>query len=93
MATSNINIRIDPALKHDAETLFEDLGLTMSSAISMFLRSAVNCNGIPFEIKRPMPNAETIRALAEYDAMKNHPETYKRYDSAEEAFAEVLADA
>ena len=40
MATTNINIRVDELLKKDAEALFNDLGLSMSSAITMFLKSA-----------------------------------------------------
>ncbi len=93
MATTNINVRVDSALKQEAEDLFNDLGLSMSSAINMFLRSAINHNGIPFEIKRPMPNAETRAALDEYVEMKNNPNKYKRYESFDEILEEVLADA
>ena len=67
MATTNINVRVDSALKQEAEALFCDLGLNMSSAINMFLRSAINNNGIPFEVKRPTPNAETRETLDEID--------------------------
>lgn len=93
MATTNINVRVDSALKQEAEDLFNDLGLSMSSAINMFLRSAINHNGIPFEIKRPTPNAETRAALDEYVEMKNNPNKYKRYESFDEILEEVLADA
>lgn len=81
MATTNINVRVDANLKQSAESLFADLGLNMSTAITMFLKSAVNHDGIPFEVKRMSPNAETKAALVEYDQMKLHPENYKRYDS------------
>ena len=72
MATTNINVRVDANLKQSAESLFADLGLNMSTAITMFLKSAVNHDGIPFEVKRISPNAETKAALAEYDQMKLH---------------------
>ena len=52
MATTNLNIRIDEDLKKNAERLFADLGLNMSSAITIFLKSSVDYNGIPFEIKK-----------------------------------------
>ena len=52
MATTNLNIRVDEDLKKNAERLFADLGLNMSSAITIFLKSAVDYNGIPFEIKK-----------------------------------------
>lgn len=65
MATTNINIRVDSELKRQAESLFSDLGLSMSSAITMFLKVAVMRNGIPFDVKRCAPNASTIAAMHE----------------------------
>lgn len=47
MATTNINVRVDSKLKADAETLFSDLGMNMSTAIIIFLKTAVRQNGIP----------------------------------------------
>ena len=61
MPTTNINVRVDKDLKESAEALFDDLGLNMSSAITMFLKSAVNHDGIPFEVKRNSPNAFSNR--------------------------------
>lgn len=52
MATTNLNIRIDENLKKQAEILFSDLGLNMSSAITVFLKSAVDYHGIPFEVRK-----------------------------------------
>lgn len=93
MATTNINVRVDSGLKQEAEALFNDLGLNMSSAINMFLRSAINCDGIPFEIKRSTPNAETKAALDEYEEMKKNPGQYRRYKSFDEVLDEVCTDA
>ena len=88
MATMNINVRVDAALKKDAEKLFNELGLNMSSAITMFLKSAVSYEGIPFEIKRIRPNVETKAALDEYLDMKDKTK-YRRYES----FDDVIGDA
>lgn len=93
MATTNINVRVDSALKQEAEALFNDLGLNMSSAINMFLRSAINYDGIPFEVRRPAPSVETQAALDEYEEMKKNPGNYKRYESFDEVLDEVFADA
>jgi DNA-damage-inducible protein J len=93
MATTNINVRVDSDLKQSAEALFADLGLTMSSAVTMFLKSAVSHDGIPFEVKRMTPNAETRAALAEYSEMKTNPGQYKRYSSFDELMDEILTDA
>ena len=93
MATANINIRVDSNLKAKAETLFSDLGMNMSTAITIFLKSAISHDGLPFEVKRVVPNAETRAALSEYTEMKKNPNAYKRYDSFDDALNEILADA
>ena len=85
MATTNINVRVDSALKQEAEALFNDLGLSMCSAVMH--------DGIPFEVKRQTPNAETKAALDEYEEMKKHPDRYKRYESFDEVLDEVLGNA
>lgn len=54
MATTNIQIRVDKALKASAEQLFSDIGLDMPSAIRLFLKQAVIKNGIPFSIERDL---------------------------------------
>ena len=66
-----------------------NINVRVDSAITMFLPSAINHDDIPFEVKRPVPNAETRAALDEYEEMKKNPGNYKRYES----FDEVLADA
>ncbi len=47
---SQINIRMDDNLKKQADELFNELGLNMSTAITMFIRQAVRQKGIPFEV-------------------------------------------
>lgn len=93
LPTANINVRVDSELKQSAEALFSDLGLSMTSAITLFLRSAVRHDGIPFDVRRSTPNAETRAALAEYEEMKKNPNAYKRYKNFDEALDEVLGDA
>ncbi len=61
--TTNINIKTDSALKLQAEKLFSELGLNMSTALNIFLRQAVRENRIPFEITKNTPNAETVKAM------------------------------
>ena len=43
-------LRIDENLKKDCETVFDDLGLNMTSAITLFLRQVVRQRGIPFAV-------------------------------------------
>lgn len=45
------NIRIDPELKGNANAVFEELGITLSTAVNMFLKAVVREGGMPFDIK------------------------------------------
>ena len=64
MATTNLNIRTDKDIKDQAEAIFNELGLNMTTAINMFLRTAIREHGIPFELKLDVPN-ETTAAESE----------------------------
>lgn len=73
---TTINVRIDEDLKKQASELFAELGLDMSTAINIFLRKAVMYDGLPFDIRRETPNAETIAAMSELEEAKK---SYPRY--------------
>jgi len=47
---AQINIRMDDALKESADELFDELGLNMTTAFTMFVKTAVRRRGIPFEV-------------------------------------------
>ncbi len=49
--TANINMRIDPEFKKKVEKMFNELGLTTTEAINIFLHQAVIQGGLPFEVK------------------------------------------
>ena len=51
MAQTNLTIRIDEEIKHEAEVLFNRIGLNMSAAINVFFRQAIREQSIPFELK------------------------------------------
>lgn len=50
MATTSITIRIDENLKKQAETLFDEMGLNMTTAFIIFTKAVVRQHKIPFEI-------------------------------------------
>ena len=61
---TNLNIRVDDALKSQAEMVLADLGMNMSTAVNVFLRQVVRCNGIPFALQAdPFYSAENQRRL------------------------------
>lgn len=65
MAATNLNIRTDKAIKEQAEQSFNELGLNMTTAINLFLRTAIREHGIPFELKLDVPNDTTAAAIEE----------------------------
>lgn len=73
---SNITIRVDDELKQQAETLFDDLGLNMTTAMNVFLRQAVLHRGIPFDISLNIPNSETIAAINNVNNNRNISKTF-----------------
>lgn len=65
MATTNLNIRTDKEIKDQADRIFFELGLNMTTAINMFLRTTIRENGIPFSLKLDVPNEITAAAIEE----------------------------
>ena len=65
MAATNLNIRTDKAIKEQAEQIFNELGLNMTTAINLFLRTAIREHGIPFDLKLEAPNDTTAAAIEE----------------------------
>ena len=65
MATTNLNIRTEKAIKDQAESIFNELGINMTTAVNMFLRTAIREHGIPFELKLDVPNDSTVAAIEE----------------------------
>lgn len=51
--TSNVFARVEPEVKEQAEMVLNQLGISMSNAVGMFLRQVVIQRGIPFEMKLP----------------------------------------
>ena len=90
MAQTNVNIRIDETLKQEFDRLCQDLGLTMTTAFTVFAKTAVRRRGIPFEIAMDIPNAETIAAIEEVQAMKKNPSLGKAYMDADVMMKELL---
>ena len=86
--TTNLTIRIDKELKEQAEQLFSELGMNMTTAFTVFIRQAIRERKIPFEISLNSPNSETIAAMEEANRISRDPSA-KRYSSFEELIAEV----
>ena len=53
--TTAYSVRLDPDLKEEAIELFSQLGLTLSSAVNVFLRQSLREQGIPFIVTMDNP--------------------------------------
>lgn len=80
MAT--INIRIEDGLKKESEAILNEIGLGMTSALTIFLKAVVRNNGIPFSLE--IPNKETLKAFKEVDDIASGKKKTKKYRSADD---------
>ncbi len=63
MKNVNVTLRVDEELKKQADTLFDELGLSLSTAFNIFLRQSVREQQIPFKVCKNVPNAKTLAAM------------------------------
>ena len=90
--TDTLNIRIEPELKKEAEKTLNDLGMNVADAVTVFLKQVVLTESIPFEIKKPKYNKETIEAIREALEMIKSPEKYKSFDTVDELMEELNSE-
>ena len=88
--SANINIRMDPELKAQADALFGELGISLSPAFNIFVRQSLREGGIPFEISLNQPNKETVAAMLEAERIAKDP-SVKGYNDLDELFADLKA--
>ena len=91
--TANVFARVEPELKEDSESILNQLGIPMSSAIGLFLRQVVIHRGLPFDVK--LPSKKPV-ALASLSAKELDEELEKGYKDMKEGrtrpVSEVFAD-
>lgn len=89
---ANVNIRIDQDIKKKAETIFKGLGLTPTTAITMFYIQTIRNNGIPFVLKLETPNEETLEAIKEVEEMEKDPSKTRIFSSVDELMEDLNND-
>ncbi len=80
MAT--INIRVDEDLKRKSEKIFDQLGLGMTAAMTIYLKAVVRSNSIPFSLE--IPNKETLKAFKEVKNISSKKVKTKKYSNVKE---------
>ena len=90
--SSNVTIRMDSDVKRECEGIYGALGVSLSTAINVFLRKSIREGGFPFDVRLDdRPNRETRAALLEADRIAKDPAA-KRYHSTKELFADLERD-
>ena len=97
MAQANVNFRMDEDLKKDMEQACKDMGMSLTTAFTIFAKKVSKERRIPFEVTAdPVYNKETLMAfheaeqiIAGYDNGSRKPKAYK---NAKEMFAAMDAE-
>ena len=87
--TSSIHVRVEPKIKKQVENILENLGMTSTEAINIYLRQIILNSGIPFEIRAPKFSEDMLEAIAEVKDIEKHPEKYKKYHTIEELMEDL----
>lgn len=78
----DLNFSVDSALKHDAEVVLNNLGLSMETAIDIYLKQITLTGRIPFDVELPMApdslNAKYMTASDIRKALKAGEEDFKQ---------------
>lgn len=88
--TTNISIRMDSDLKAQADALFGELGMNLSTAFNIFIRQSLREGRIPFDISMNHANMETIAAMLEAERIAKDP-SIKGYTDLDKLYADLKA--
>lgn len=73
MASTLLQVRIDDSVKKETQEIFQNLGLTMSGAIKLFLNRVIVEQGLPFKMnleRSVTEKNEDNRENNEWDVIK-----------------------
>ena len=78
---TQISLRVDEEVKRNAEKTFNDIGLSMSTAINIFLKKVARENRIPFELSAdPFYSRENMAELERrINSVRSGESTLKEY--------------
>ncbi|WNX84747.1 type II toxin-antitoxin system RelB/DinJ family antitoxin [Agathobaculum sp. NTUH-O15-33] len=91
--SETLHIRIDPEIKTSVDATLKPLGLSTTEAINIFLHQVVLNGGLPFAIRMPEPNMETIAAMKEAQDISSGRIKTKAYHSVKQLMEDLCSDA
>ena len=60
MSTSSYTHRIDSELRSQSEAIYSALGLSLGTAINVFLKKSVAVGGFPFDVRLDVPAGKRL---------------------------------
>jgi DNA-damage-inducible protein J len=90
--TETMHIRIDPKVKTVADKTLNHLGMSTTEAITIFLHQVILHGGLPFAVKLPTPNEETLTAMQEARDIASGKKETKAYHSVPELMKDLTSD-
>ena len=83
---AKLSIRTYSDIKESVTQVYENLGVDLTTAINVFLRKSIACNGFPFDVKNNVPNESVIKAIENADKGRN---LSRRYSSIDDLFNDL----
>ena len=76
MSKTSMSIRLDSEVKEQAQQVFNNLGMDMTTAINIFLRQAIQYQGLPFDVRLD-ENRKLLEVLTDLDQKRNMSQSFE----------------
>ena len=76
MSKTSMSIRLDSEIKEQAQQVFNNLGMDMTTAINIFLRQAIQYQGLPFDVRLD-ENRKLLQVLTDLDQNRNMSQSFE----------------
>ncbi|MFR9328858.1 type II toxin-antitoxin system RelB/DinJ family antitoxin [Streptococcus pneumoniae] len=76
MSKTSMSIRLDSEVKEQAQQVFNNLGMDMTTAINIFLRQAIQYQGFPFDVRLD-ENRKLLQVLTDLDQNHNMSQSFE----------------
>ncbi len=76
MPKTSMSIRLDSEVKEQAQQVFNYLGMDMTTAINIFLRQAIQYQGLPFDVRLD-ENQKLLQVVMDVDKNRNMSQSFE----------------
>ena len=76
MSKTSMSIRLDSEVKEQAQQVFSNLGMDMTTAINIFLRQAIQYQGLPFDVRLD-ETRQLLEVLTDLDQNRNMSQSFE----------------